>query len=129
MALQAEEIRKKKIKEAYREAVTNFTTDSGITVKNVYTPEDISGIDFEKDIGLPGQYPFTRGHHPLMYRGKLWNVRQIVGLSTPRRQNERLKLVLERGASAVDCEMDSSTWYGIEPDQTYAEGQLGVNGV
>ena len=113
MSNQSKKITAKKIKEAYREAVTDFTTPSGIPVKEVYTPNDISQIDFDKDIGLPGQYPFTRGHHPQMYRGKLWNIRQIIGLSTPKRQNERLKFVLSHGANAVDCEMDTPTWYGI----------------
>ncbi|MEW6614571.1 MAG: methylmalonyl-CoA mutase family protein [Thermodesulfobacteriota bacterium] len=129
MSTQSKKITAKKIEEAYREAVTDFTTPSGIPVKEVYTPDDISQIDFDKDIGLPGQYPFTRGHHPQMYRGKLWNIRQIIGLSTPKRQNERLKFVLSHGANAVDCEMDTPTWYGIEPDQPYAEGQFGVCGV
>jgi len=56
-----------------------------------------------------------------MYRGKLWNIRQIIGLSTPKRQNERLKFAISQGANAVDCEMDTPTWYGIEPDQPYAD--------
>jgi len=129
MTDQTEKVRKEKIKEAYREAVTNFTTDSGITVKNVYTPEDISGIDFKRDIGFPGQYPFTRGHHPLMYRGKLWNIREISGLSTPAKFNERCKFIVEQGAGALNWELDGPTLYGIEPDQPMAEGQLGVCGV
>ena len=129
MSSQTEESRREKIKEAYREAATSFTTDSGIPVKNVYTPEDVSGIDFDKDIGLPGQYPFTRGHHPLMYRGKLWNIREIAGLSTPEKFNERCKFLVEQGVSALDWELDGPTLYGIEPDQPMAEGQLGVCGV
>jgi methylmalonyl-CoA mutase N-terminal domain/subunit len=95
----------------------------------VYTPEDVSGIDFDREIGLPGQYPFTRGHHPLMYRGKLWNIREIAGLSTPERFNERCKFLVEQGAGALDWELDGPTLYGIEPDQPMAEGQLGVCGV
>lgn len=129
MNADSDEIRRKKIKEAYREATTNFDTDSGITVKNVYTPEDISHVDFEKDIGFPGEYPFTRGHHPLMYRGKLWNIREIAGLSTPEKFNERCKFLVEQGAGALDWELDGPTLYGIEPDQPMAEGQLGVCGV
>ncbi|MDY6856862.1 MAG: methylmalonyl-CoA mutase family protein [Thermodesulfobacteriota bacterium] len=129
MGDQTEETRKKKIKEAYREATTDFTTESGIIVNNVYTPEDISDIDFDRDIGFPGQYPFTRGHHPLMYRGKLWNIREISGLSTPAKFNERCKFLVEQGAGALDWELDGPTLYGIEPDQPMAEGQLGVCGV
>jgi methylmalonyl-CoA mutase N-terminal domain/subunit len=117
------------IVQMYREAVTDFTTVSGIPVKEVYTPEDVKDIDPQKDIGLPGQYPFTRGHHPLMYRGKLWNIREIGGLSTPAAYNKRLKFLAEQGSSALDWELDGPTMYGVEPDQPAAIGQLGVVGV
>lgn len=117
------------IAQMYREKVTDFTTPSGITVEGIYTPEDTAHIDYEKDIGLPGQYPFTRGHHPLMYRGKLWNIREIAGLSTPAAFNERCKFLLEQGQGVLDWELDGPTLYGIEPDQEYTEGQLGVTGV
>jgi len=117
------------IVQMYREKVTDFTTTSGIPLKEVYTAEDIKGIDPERNIGLPGQYPFTRGHHPLMYRGRLWNIREISGLSTPEAFNKRLKYLVEQGASALDWEMDGPTSYGIEPDQPAAEGQIGVCGI
>ena len=117
------------IVQMYREAATDFTTVSGIPTKEVYTPEDIKDIDPQKDIGLPGQYPFTRGHHPLMYRGKLWNIREIGGLSTPAAYNKRLKFLAEQGSSALDWELDGPTMYGVEPDQPSAAGQLGVVGV
>jgi len=113
----------------YREKVTDFTTPSGITVNEVYTPEDNAGIDYERDIGLPGQYPYTRGHHPLMYRGKLWNIREIAGHTSPKAFNKRCKYLLELGQGVLAWEIDGSTFYGIEPDQPYAEGQLGVTGV
>ncbi|MDY7039201.1 MAG: methylmalonyl-CoA mutase family protein, partial [Thermodesulfobacteriota bacterium] len=113
----------------YREKVTDFTTPSDITVKEVYTPEDNAGIDYQRDIGLPGQYPYTRGHHPLMYRGKLWNIREIAGHTSPRAFNKRCKYLLELGQGVLAWEIDGSTFYGIEPDQPYAEGQLGVTGV
>jgi methylmalonyl-CoA mutase N-terminal domain/subunit len=122
-------IDKEKIEKAYREATTDYNTVSGIPLKEVYNPEDISDIDYQRDIGKPGEYPFTRGHHPLMYRGKLWNIREISGLSTPKKFNERLKFLVEQGASALDWELDGPTIYGLEPDQPYAEGQLGVCGV
>jgi len=122
-------VEKDKIREAYREAATDFETESGIPVKSVYTPEDIEHINYEKDIGLPGEYPFTRGHHARMYRGKLWNIREISGCSTPEAFNKRCKFLLEQGQGALDWELDGPTLYGIEPDQPYAEGQLGVCGV
>ena len=117
------------LKQAYREAVQNFSTCSDIPVKGVYTAKDIEGIDPERDIGLPGEYPFTRGHHPLMYRGKLWNIREISGVSTPTAHNRRCKFLLEQGEGALHWELDGPTQYGIEPDQPYAEGQVGLVGV
>jgi len=90
------------VEQAYREAATETTTTSGIPVKAVYTPEDIKDVSYDRDIGQPGQYPFTRGHHPLMYRGKLWNIREISGLSTPREFNKRCKFLLEQGQGALN---------------------------
>ncbi|MDY6969008.1 MAG: methylmalonyl-CoA mutase family protein [Spirochaetota bacterium] len=113
----------------YREKAIDYNTVSGIPVKEVYTPEDVAGIDYDKEIGLPGKYPFTRGHHPLMYRGKLWNIREISGLSTPKAFNKRCHYLLNIGQGALNWEIDGPTMYGIEPDQSYAEGQLGVVGV
>jgi methylmalonyl-CoA mutase N-terminal domain/subunit len=118
-----------KLRQAYRETVTDYETQSGISVKEVYTQRDILDIDPQDEIGLPGQYPFTRGHHPLMYRGKLWNVREISGVSTPEAHNRRCKFLLEQGESALHWELDGPTQYGIEPDQPYAEGQVGLVGV
>ena len=117
------------ITEKYREKETDFKTASGIELKEVYTPEDVAGIDYEKDIGHPGEYPFTRGHHPLMYRGKYWNIREIAGLSSPSAFNERCKFLLKMGQGVLDWEIDGPTMYGIEPDQPYSAGQLGVTGV
>lgn len=117
------------IVQKYREKETDFTTVSGMPVKGVYVPDDIAEIDHQKEIGLPGQFPYTRGHHPLMYRGKLWNIREIAGLSSPKAFNKRCKLLLEMGQGVLDWEIDGPTMYGIEPDQPYAMGQLGVTGV
>ncbi|MBI2859279.1 MAG: methylmalonyl-CoA mutase [Chloroflexi bacterium] len=117
------------LEQAYREGTTEIATASGIPVKNEYNPEDISHISFDRDIGSPGKYPFTRGHHPSMYRGKLWNIREISGHSTPAAFNRRCKFLLDQGQGALDWELDGPTLYGIEPDQPYAEGQVGVCGV
>jgi len=117
------------IAEMYFEKVTDFTTSSGIDVKRFYTPEDMKGIDYERNVSDPGTYPFTRGHHPDMYRGKLWNIREISGLATPKTFNKRLKFLLEQGQGALDWEMDGPTMYGLEPDQMMAEGQVGVCGI
>jgi len=121
--IKADDVTKK-----YMEKETNFFTPSGIELKSTYTPEDVKDID-QKDIGMPGEFPFTRGHHPLMYRGKLWNIREIAGLSSPKAFNERCKYLLELGQGVLDWEIDGPTMYGIEPDQPYSAGQLGVTGV
>ena len=117
------------IAQMYFEKVKDFTTPSGIDVKGFYTPEDLDGINYERDIAHPGEYPYTRGHHPDMYRGKLWNIREISGLATPKAFNKRLKFLLEQGQGALDWEMDGPTMYGLEPDQPMAEGQIGVCGI
>ncbi|MDY6969265.1 MAG: methylmalonyl-CoA mutase family protein [Spirochaetota bacterium] len=123
-------IKDEELAKKYREKTDdNFDTVSGIPVKAVYTPDDVAHIDYEKDIGLPGEFPFTRGHHPQMYRGKLWNIREISGLSTPKAFNKRCHYLLNIGQGALNWEIDGPTMYGIEPDQSYAEGQLGVTGV
>lgn len=120
---------KNDIGEMYREAVTDFATPSGIPVKGVYTPEDISGVDFGRDIGLPGKYPFTRGHHPEMYRGRLWNIKQITGPATPVEYNKRTKFEACEGEASFDYHVDAVTNHGIEPDQPSARSQIGVTGV
>lgn len=122
-------IRADKINEQYREAMTDTATDSGIPLKPVYTADDLAGLDLEHQLGLPGEYPFTRGHHPEMYRGKLWNIRQITGLSTPHENNRRMRMQLEEGAGALTYHPDGITLYGMEPDQPGAAGKLGVTGV
>jgi methylmalonyl-CoA mutase N-terminal domain/subunit len=117
------------VHEQYREAMTDTVTDSGIPLKPVYTAEDVRDLDLERQLGLPGEFPFTRGHHPQMYRGKLWNIRQITGLSTPEENNRRMRMQLDEGAGALTYHPDGITLYGMEPDQPGAAGKLGVTGV
>lgn len=123
------DIKADKIHEQYKEALTDTVTDSGIPLKPVYTEEDIRGLNLDKELGLPGEYPFTRGHHPQMYRGKLWNIRQITGLSTPRENNRRMKMEIEEGAGALTYHPDGICLYGMEPDQPGSDGRLGKTGV
>ena len=123
------EIDRGQVRQQYREAVTDTTTDSGLPLKPVYTADDIAGMDLGRELGLPGEFPFTRGHHPLMYRGKLWNIRQITGLSTPREYNRRLRMEVAEGAGALTYHVDELADYGLEPDQPAAEGMIGITGV
>jgi len=118
-----------KVREQYREAMTDAITDSGVPLKPVYTQEDVRDLNLDRELGLPGEFPFTRGHHPLMYRGKLWNIRQVTGLSTPRENNRRLKTELTEGAGALTYHPDGIALYGMEPDQPGSAGRLGKTGV
>ncbi|MCL4746952.1 MAG: hypothetical protein KJZ83_16280, partial [Burkholderiaceae bacterium] len=123
------DIKGDQVRDQYREAMVDATTDSGIPLKSVYTQDDVRDLDLERELGLPGEFPFTRGHHPLMYRGKLWNIRQITGLSTPQENNRRMRLQLEEGAGALTYHPDGITLYGMEPDQPGSAGKLGRTGV
>lgn len=118
-----------KVRQLYKEALTDTVTDSGIPLKPVYTAEDVEDLNLETNLGLPGQYPFTRGHHPQMYRGKLWNIRQITGLSTPQENNRRMRMEIEEGAGALTYHPDGICLYGMEPDQPGSAGRLGKTGV
>ena len=96
----------------------DFTTVSGREVKPVYTPEDVSGAT----AGLPGEYPFTRGIHPTMYRGRLWTMRQFAGFGTAEDTNERYKFLLERGQTGLSVAFDFPTLMGYDSDHPRSEG-------
>jgi methylmalonyl-CoA mutase N-terminal domain/subunit len=78
-----------------------FTTVSGTPIKALYTPADIKDLDFNKDIGQPGEYPYTRGIHPTMYRSKLWTMRQFTGFGTAAQTNERLRYLVASGGTGL----------------------------
>jgi len=117
------------IAERYFEKPMRLKTWSGIPVKEVYTPEDVKGIDYDNDIGDPGEYPFTRGIYKDMYRGRLWSMRELCGYGSPRATNERLKFLISEGESALNFIGDLPTQYGIDSDHPMAEGEVGVEGV
>jgi methylmalonyl-CoA mutase N-terminal domain/subunit len=101
------------------------TTDSEITIKTLYTSEDSSGINEEK----PGEYPFTRGIQPDMYRGKLWTMRQYAGFSTAEESNKRYHYLLSQGVSGLSVAFDLPTQIGYDSDHPLAEGEVGKVGV
>lgn len=103
--------------------------ESGIEVNPVYGPEDIKHLDFEKEIGQPGEYPFTRGIHPLMYRQRPWTMRQYSGFGTARETNERFKWLLEHGQTALNVAFDLPTQLGLDSDDPRAEGEVGRVGM
>ncbi len=103
--------------------------ESGIEVKPVYSPEDVKEMDFDEKIGDPGEYPFTRGIHPLMYRKRPWTMRQYSGFATAKETNERFKWLLEQGQTALNVAFDLPTQLGLDSDDPRAEGEVGRVGM
>jgi len=103
--------------------------ESGIKVKPVYGPEDIQDLDFGKKIGQPGEYPFTRGIHPLMYCQRPWTMRQYSGFGTAKETNQRFKWLLEQGQTALNVAFDLPTQLGLDSDDPMAEEEVGRVGM
>jgi methylmalonyl-CoA mutase N-terminal domain/subunit len=106
-----------------------YRTLSGLPVERAYTPAHLAGDDYLRDIGLPGQYPFTRGIHPTGYRGKLWTMRMFAGFGTPAETNRRFKFLLEHGETGLSTAFDMPTLYGYDTDAPQAYGEFGRCGV
>ncbi len=105
-----------------------FTTLSGAPLQAVYGPAD-ARVDFERDLGWPGQFPFTRGPHPSMYRGRLWTMRQFAGFGTAAQTNERFKFLLDHGQTGLSVAFDFPTLMGYDSDHAYCIGEVGQVGV
>ena len=105
-----------------------FTSVSGRAVEPVYTPLDLSP-DLQSALGLPGEFPFTRGIHPTMYRGRLWTMRQFAGFGTAEDTNARYKFLLERGQTGLSVAFDFPTLMGYDSDHPRSEGEVGKCGV
>ncbi|HYN06860.1 MAG TPA: methylmalonyl-CoA mutase family protein [Vicinamibacterales bacterium] len=108
---------------------TSFTTISGHPVEQVYTPESLTGLNYETDLGDPGTFPYTRGIHPSGYRGKLWTMRQFAGFGTPEETNERYKQLLKAGGTGLSVAFDLPTLMGRDPDHPLSLGEVGKCGV
>jgi methylmalonyl-CoA mutase, N-terminal domain len=111
------------------ERAASFTTISGHPVDRVYTPEDLSNVDYGRDLGDPGVFPYTRGIHPSGYRGKLWTMRQFAGFGTPQETNERYKQLLRAGGTGLSVAFDLPTLMGRDPDHPLSLGEVGKCGV
>ncbi|HUW65658.1 MAG TPA: methylmalonyl-CoA mutase family protein [Spirochaetia bacterium] len=107
----------------------NFTTISGLPLQDLYTPVDLTGFDYDRDLGFPGQYPYTRGVQMNMYRGRLWTMRQFAGFATAAESNARYKFLLERGTSGLSVAFDMPTIMGYDSDHPRACGEVGRVGV
>jgi len=106
-----------------------FVTTSSAPVERLYTPLDTADLDYERDLGFPGQYPFTRGVHPTMHRGRLWTMRMFAGFGTAEETNARYKYLLEHGETGLSVAFDMPTLYGYDTDDPEAEGEFGKCGV
>jgi methylmalonyl-CoA mutase N-terminal domain/subunit len=112
-----------------KERELSFQTTSGIEVERLYTPVDIEPIDYCEDLGFPGEYPFTRGVQPTMYRGRFWTMRQYAGFATAEETNRRYKYLLEQGQTGLSVAFDLPTQIGYDSDHPLAEGEVGKVGV
>ena len=109
--------------------VRPFTTISGRTIDELYTEESVASLDYARDLGDPGQFPYTRGIHPAGYLGKLWTMRQFAGFGTPEETNERYKQLLKAGGTGLSVAFDLPTLMGRDPDHELSHGEVGKCGV
>jgi methylmalonyl-CoA mutase N-terminal domain/subunit len=107
----------------------SFTTLSGREVRRLYTPADLQDFDYAGKLGFPGQYPFTRGPYPTMYRARPWTMRQIAGFGTARATNERFKFLIAHGQTGLSVDFDMPTLMGYDSDDPRAFGEVGREGV
>ncbi len=106
-----------------------FITTSSEPIERLYTPLDVADMDYESDLGLPGEYPYTRGVHPTLHRGKLWTMRMFAGFGTAEETNARFKYLLEKGQTGLSIAFDLATLMGYDTDQPEALGEFGKCGV
>jgi methylmalonyl-CoA mutase N-terminal domain/subunit len=111
------------------ERMEKFMTTSSTPVERLYTPLDVANLDYQRDLGFPGEYPFTRGVHATMHRGRLWTMRMFAGFGTAEETNARYKYLLEHGETGLSVAFDMPTLYGYDADAPEALGEFGKCGV
>ena len=112
-----------------RNAPQDFITTSSESINRLYSPLDIAEMDYASDLGLPGEYPYTRGVHPTLHRSKLWTMRMFAGFGTAEETNKRFKYLLEQGQTGLSIAFDLATLMGYDTDQPEALGEFGKCGV
>ena len=113
----------------FPERRSEFITTSSDLVERLYTPADLEGKEFLDQIGFPGQYPFTRGVHPTMYRSRQWTMRMFAGFGTAEETNQRFKYLFDQGQTGLSVAFDMPTLMGFDTDAPEAEGEFGRCGV
>jgi len=114
---------------ALPERLDNFITTSSEPINRLYTPLDVPDTDYASDLGHPGEYPYTRGVHPTLHRGKLWTMRMFAGFGTAEETNARFKYLLDQGQTGLSIAFDLATLMGYDTDQPEALGEFGKCGV
>ncbi len=117
------------LQKRFKERQERFESTSGIEIDGLYTPEDVDGFDYESDVGYPGEFPYTRGVQPNMYRGRLWTMRQYAGFASPEESNRRYRYLLEEGQTGLSVAFDLPTQMGYDSDHPLASGEIGRTGV
>ncbi len=115
--------------QCFEERQDSFITASGVPIERLYTPLDIADLDYLRDLGFPGEYPYTRGVHYTVYRGKLWTMRMFAGFGCAEETNARYKYLLEHGETGLSVAFDFPTLYGYDTDAPEAKGEFGKCGV
>ncbi|PCR88774.1 acyl-CoA mutase large subunit family protein [Natrinema ejinorense] len=115
--------------EAHGERNERFATVSNHEVDRLYTPEDIDDVDFDEDLGFPGEPPYTRGPYPTMYRGRTWTMRQFAGFGTAEETNERFHYLIEEGQTGLSTAFDMPSLMGLDSDAPMSQGEVGKEGV
>ena len=116
-------------KRCLKKAPEKVQSTSGMGIDILYTPGDVPGMDYSKDLGFPGEYPFTRGIQPTMYRGRVWSMRQYSGFATAEESNKRYKYLLEQGQTGLSVAFDLPTQIGYDSDHPLSAGEVGKVGV
>lgn len=120
---------KERMEKCSKDRKERFLTISGLPIKELYTPLDIPGFDYEEKLGFPGEYPYTRGPYYNMYRGRPWTIRQFAGFGRAKDTNERFKYLISIGQTGLSTAFDMPTLMGYDSDHPMAEGEVGREGV
>jgi len=115
--------------DAHGERKDRFATVSNLEVDRLYTPEDVADLDYEEDLGFPGEEPYTRGPYPTMYRGRTWTMRQFAGFGTADETNDRFHYLIDEGQTGLSTAFDMPSLMGIDSDHSMSDGEVGKEGV
>ena len=115
--------------DAHGERKDRFATVSNHEVDRLYTPDDVDDLDYDEDLGFPGEEPYTRGPYPTMYRGRTWTMRQFAGFGTAEETNERFHYLIDEGQTGLSTAFDMPSLMGIDSDHAMADGEVGKEGV